>query len=88
VNEPPAIRLQPRYRRQVTPDHVGQRVTVRHLIEDGERGAVPTDVVGVLTAWEDDVMTIERRDGEVVLVPAGTVLASRVVAVTTRSAPE
>lgn len=75
----PAIRLQPRYRRHVTPAHVGQRVTVRHWVEDAERGTVPTDVVGVLTAWEDDVLTIERRDGEVVAVPADRILASRVI---------
>jgi N-acetylglutamate synthase len=53
-------------------------VTVRHRLDDG----VLTDVVGRLTAWSggwDGVLEVERRDGATVAVPAGRVVAAKVV---------
>lgn len=55
-------------------DLVGQRVSVRHRSADGVR-----DVVGRVLSAEADGLRIERRDGELAFVPAGTVLAMRVV---------
>lgn len=55
-------------------DLVGRRVSVRHRSGDGAR-----DVVGRVLSAEPDGLRIERRDGELAFVPAGTVLAMRVV---------
>lgn len=78
-DRPRRMRLGPRHRTQVTRDHVGQRVTVRHVVvEDGHE--VVTDVVGELQAWdEEDQLTVQRRDGQLVRVDATTIMASRVI---------
>ncbi|MET1132537.1 MAG: hypothetical protein ABWX60_03860, partial [Aeromicrobium sp.] len=55
-------------------DLVGRRVSVRHRTSDGVR-----DVVGRVLSAEPDGLRIERRDGDLAFVPAGTVLAMRVV---------
>ena len=55
-------------------DLVGKRVSVRHRGTDGVR-----DVVGRVLVADADGLRIERRDGELAFVPAGTVLAMRVV---------
>lgn len=55
-------------------DLVGRRVSVRHRSADGVR-----DVVGRVLSAETDGLRIERRDGALAFVPAGTVLAMRVV---------
>lgn len=69
-----------RYRRRVTPDDVGARVSLRRWIDDPARGRVPSDVVGRLVAWSGDgTLTVERRDGTAVEIPHDDVLASRVV---------
>ena len=74
----PRMRLGAAHRTRVTPAHVGQRVTIRHLVEEDGR-QVPTDVVGHLRAWEGDRLRVERRDGTVVEVDATTIVASRVI---------
>ena len=73
------MRRGPRHRTEVTRDHVGQRVTIRHVIvEDGREMA--TDVVGELRAWDEEGrLTVERRDGRRVHVDATTIVASRVI---------
>lgn len=68
-----------RYVRRVTAEHVRQRVSVRRLIDDPERGPVPTDVVGRLLAFDDDTLLIVDRAGRLHVLDAATVLASRVV---------
>ncbi|WP_313409601.1 hypothetical protein, partial [Aeromicrobium sp.] len=55
-------------------DLVGKRVSVRHHGPDGVR-----DVVGRVLVADGDGIRIERRDGRQAFVPAGTVLAMRVV---------
>lgn len=55
-------------------DLVGRRVSVRHRAPDGVR-----DVVGRVLSAGADGLRIERRNGQQSLVPAGTVLAMRVV---------
>ena len=78
MSESPHRRLGAAHANEVGPDHVGRRVTVRYLVTDGgaER---PTDVVGHLRAWEDEVLAVERRDGGLVRVPAGAIVASRLI---------
>lgn len=71
-------RLGPRHRTEVTREHVGQRVTIRHrVVEHGED--VVSDVVGHLRAWDDDGLLVERRDGSTVRVAPDAILASRVI---------
>lgn len=55
-------------------DLVGKRVTVRH-----RDGSAVRDVVGRVLEARPDGLRVERRDGEIVLVRAGTVLAMRIV---------
>jgi 8-oxo-dGTP pyrophosphatase MutT (NUDIX family) len=76
---PPRTGLRPRYVRRVTAEHVGERVSVRHLVTDPARGPVPTDVVGRLLSHDDDALLIVDRHAQLHVVDAGAVLASRVV---------
>jgi 8-oxo-dGTP pyrophosphatase MutT (NUDIX family) len=75
----PRTGLRPRYVRRVTPEHVGERVSVRHLLADPERGPVPSDVVGRLLAFASDALLIVDRHGQLHVVDAAGVIASRVV---------
>lgn len=75
----PHRRLGAAYAHEVGPEHVGRRVTIRHLVDDAgtER---PTDVVGILRGWEDDgTVTVERRDGSTTELPAASIVASRII---------
>lgn len=74
----PQRRLGAVYRTEVTDAHVGRRVTIRHVVDTPD-GQLPTDVVGHLRSWDDDVLTVERRDGTTTCVPAARVIASRLV---------
>ncbi len=67
-----------RYRDEVTPEHVGRRVTVRHLIDDQGR-EVPTDVVGELVAADDTTFTVRRRSGEEAVVARARLVASKLL---------
>lgn len=68
---------------RVTPDDVGQRVSVRYRIEPADRDATDgpghTDAVGELLSWERGRLRIAKRDGEVVTVPESLLVAGRVV---------
>ena len=66
------------YRREVTAEHVGERVSVRFLI-DGDEGPRPTDRVGRLLSHEDDGWIVVDRDGILHVVDPATVIASRLV---------
>lgn len=68
----------PRYVNEVEADHVGRRVTVRHLVVEDGRDR-PTDVVGDLVAADDVSFTIRRRSGEQVTVDRARVLASKLL---------
>jgi ribosomal protein S18 acetylase RimI-like enzyme len=63
------------------PADVGRRITLRRRLPDVPPGEPDLgDVVGVLESWIDGVLSLRRRTGEVVQVPAATVVAGRVVA--------
>jgi len=66
------------YRREVTAAHVGQRISVRSLVDGGE-GPRPTDRVGRLLSYEDDGWIVVDRDGVLHVVDPATILASRLV---------
>lgn len=78
----------PRYRREVTPDDIGQRVSIRYLVDDPERGPVPTDVVGRLVGHDDEIVLVVDRDGQLAVVGVGAIVASRVVPPHPRLPPE
>jgi GNAT superfamily N-acetyltransferase len=64
---------------RVTPADVGKRVSVRRLNEAGDSGARFTDTVGLLTSWDEGVLTITRRTGEQVRIGQSTLVAGKVV---------
>jgi len=72
-----------RYRREVTPAHVGSRVSVRFLV-DGDDEPRPTDRVGRLLSYEPDGMIIVDRAGTLHVVDPRDVIASRLVPVNPR----
>lgn len=66
------------YRREVTATHVGQRVSVRMLVDD-EDGPRTTDRVGRLLSCEDDGWIVVDRQGFLHVVDPLRIVASRVV---------
>lgn len=81
-------KLRPSYRLRVTPQHVGERVSVRHVVADPHRGEIPSDVVGRLLAYEPDVLLLVDRERQLHVVAADRILASRVVPPHPRFDPE
>jgi len=67
-----------RYRREVTPAHVGSRVSIRFLVDDDD-GPRPTDRVGRLLSYEPDGMILVDRAGTLHVVDPADVIASRLV---------
>ncbi|MEU6118455.1 GNAT family N-acetyltransferase [Streptomyces sp. NPDC047117] len=63
----------------ITPADVGKRVSVRRLAGPGESTERFTDTVGVLTSWDDGVLSITRRTGEEVRIMASSLVAGKVV---------
>ncbi len=80
--------LRPHYVRRVTPEHVGQRVSIRHLVDDPERGALPNDVVGRLVGADEEVLLVVDRAGQLRVIDASRVMASRTVPAHPRLPPE
>ncbi|WP_338672765.1 GNAT family N-acetyltransferase [Streptomyces sp. SCSIO 30461] len=64
---------------RITPLDVGKRVSVRRLAEAGGIGGTFTDAVGVLTSWDEGVLVITRRTGEIVRIPETSLVAGKVV---------
>ena len=67
-----------RYRREVSAAHVGERVSVRFLI-DGDDGPRPTDRVGRLLSCEEDGWIVVDRAGVLHVIDPDAVVASRLV---------
>ena len=73
------IGLRARHARRVTPEHIGERVSLRRWVDDPERGPVQGDVVGRLLAFDEDLLLLVDRRHRLHVVEAGRVLSSRVV---------
>jgi hypothetical protein len=58
----------------ISPADVGERVTIRRRL--GDRLG---DVVGELISWESGVLTVRRRNGEIVQIAENTLVAAKVV---------
>jgi len=59
----------------VSPADTGSRVSLRRRLQTGEY----SDVVGVLESWDEGVLSVRRRDGELVEVAAESLVAGKVV---------
>ncbi|MFG2509201.1 GNAT family N-acetyltransferase [Streptomyces rubiginosohelvolus] len=64
---------------RITPADVGKRVSVRRRTDSGGTGVEFTDVVGVLTSWNDGVVSITRKSGESVHIVESSLVAGKVV---------
>ncbi|WP_326672243.1 GNAT family N-acetyltransferase [Streptomyces sp. NBC_01257] len=64
---------------RIAPADVGKRVSVRRLTEDGPQGPKFTDTVGVLTSWNDDVLSVTPKSGESVRIAVSALVAGKVV---------
>ncbi|WP_097982684.1 GNAT family N-acetyltransferase [Streptomyces sp. f150] len=64
---------------RIAPADVGKRVSVRRRTDSGGTGAQFTDVVGVLTSWNDGVVSITRKSGESVHIVESSLVAGKVV---------
>ncbi|MFF9346151.1 GNAT family N-acetyltransferase [Streptomyces sp. NPDC014734] len=64
---------------RIAPTDVGKRVSLRRTCAHGPQGAKFTDTVGVLTSWEDGVLSITTRSGDSVRVPESDLVAGKVV---------
>ncbi|MEU5368592.1 GNAT family N-acetyltransferase [Streptomyces sp. NPDC005951] len=64
---------------RITPADVGKRVSVRRRTDSGGTRAQFTDVVGVLTSWNDGVVSITRKSGESVHIVESSLVAGKVV---------
>jgi len=62
-----------RFTIDVGPGDSGVRISLRRTLPEGGYG----DVLGDLLSWADGVVRVERRDGTVVEVPEGTVVAAK-----------
>jgi GNAT superfamily N-acetyltransferase len=64
---------------RISPSDVGKRVSVRRLTDASDGPGKFTDTVGVLTSWNDGVILVTRRSGEVVAIDASSLVAGKVV---------
>lgn len=64
---------------RITPADVGKRVSVRQRSERGGAGVGYTDTVGVLTSWDDGVVSVTRKSGESVHIAESSLVAGKVV---------
>lgn len=88
ARSPRIHQLRARYARRVTPDHVGERVSVRQLVDDPNRGPVQSDVVGRLVGADAEALLVVDRRGQLTVVDTTRVLSSRVVPPHPRFEPE
>ncbi|WP_437056563.1 GNAT family N-acetyltransferase [Streptomyces sp. enrichment culture] len=67
---------------RITAADVGKRVSVRRVGHPSASAVTEekfTDTVGVLTSWDNGVLVITRRDGEVVRIAESSLVAGKVV---------
>ena len=62
-----------RYTRDAGPGDVGVRVSLRRTLAEGGLG----DVLGVVLAWDEQSVSIQKRDGTVVVVANSDVVAAK-----------
>ncbi|WP_174515060.1 GNAT family N-acetyltransferase [Streptacidiphilus albus] len=63
----------------ITPADLGRRVSVRRIAGISDERPVFSDVVGVLTSWDNGVLTVLDRAGEPVLIREDALVAAKAV---------
>lgn len=74
--------MRARYVVRITPDDVGQRVSVRAWLEDAAEaagGPTHTDAIGTLESWQDGVLAIRRKDGTLTTIDEASLVAGKLV---------
>lgn len=64
---------------RITRADVGKRVSVRRLTGGGEGQPAFSDAVGVLTSWDEGVLSITRRNGECIRIEESSLVAAKTV---------
>ncbi|MEV6576721.1 GNAT family N-acetyltransferase [Streptomyces sp. NPDC051582] len=64
---------------RITPADVGKRVSVRRVESGADEAPSFTDTVGVLTSWNQGVLTITRKSGEIVHISESSLVAGKIV---------
>ncbi|MGW8783471.1 GNAT family N-acetyltransferase [Streptomyces sp. NPDC055796] len=64
---------------RITPADVGKRVSVRRVESGADEAPSFTDTVGVLTSWDQGVLTITRKSGESVRIAESSLVAGKIV---------
>lgn len=64
---------------RIAPADVGKRVSVRRVEHESSGATAFTDTIGVLTSWNQGVLTITRKNGESVRIAESLVVAGKVV---------
>ncbi|MEU3778515.1 GNAT family N-acetyltransferase [Streptomyces sp. NPDC032472] len=64
---------------RITPADVGKRVSVRRVERASGGSPAFTDTVGVLTSWDQGVLTITRKNGDSVRIAESALVAGKVV---------
>ncbi|MFE4217819.1 GNAT family N-acetyltransferase [Streptomyces sp. NPDC056844] len=64
---------------RITPADVGKRVSVRRVADVPGEGAKFTDTVGVLTSWDDGVLSVTTKNGESIRIAESALVAGKVV---------
>ncbi|GGY63985.1 GNAT family N-acetyltransferase [Streptomyces omiyaensis] len=64
---------------RLTSADVGKRVSVRYVTDSPGAGGRFTDAVGVLTSWDEGVLTITRKSGETVRIAELRLVAGKIV---------
>ncbi|MFE2480338.1 GNAT family N-acetyltransferase [Streptomyces sp. NPDC001194] len=64
---------------RITPADVGKRVSVRRVESGSSEAPSFTDTVGVLTSWDQGVLTITRKSGVSVHISESSLVAGKVV---------
>jgi 8-oxo-dGTP pyrophosphatase MutT (NUDIX family) len=76
------------YKQEVRAEHLGERVSVRFLVDDEDTGPRPTDRVGRLLSVEDDGWIVVDRAGTLHVIDPTVIVASRLVPAHPRLAAE
>ena len=88
VERRPVPGLRARYVHRVTPDDIGERVSVRHRADATEADPRLSDVVGRLIGHDGEVLLIVDRHRQLRVVPSADVVSSKVVPPHPRRDPE
>ncbi len=71
--------MRPRMVVRITPDDVGERVSIRRRIPAQPGEPKYSDVVGHLRSWQEGQLVVEQRDGTPIRIAEANLVAARTV---------